>query len=119
MFCSEYIVLLIIICLVLGLLPISSDFSGSADTSSACINLASGRGLPGRYFSASPVSSYLTFAPSPVNLRSIGSLLGYYYPLSVVRSTGSHRPEFLRRPVLGCTDFPHPLRARLSGCFIL
>ena len=28
--------------------------------------------------------------------------------ISVALSAGSHRPEFLRMPVLGCTDFPHP-----------
>lgn len=39
------------------------------------------------------------------------------FDISVVLSTGSHRPEFLRRPVLECTDFPH-IAARLSGCFI-
>ncbi len=49
------VLFVIIICLVLGLLPISSDFSSSADTSNACFNLASGRGLPSRYLPISLV----------------------------------------------------------------
>ena len=107
----------IIICLVLGLLLISSDFSSSADTSNACFNLASDRGLPGIYFSVYPVSSYLTFAPSPVKLIHRQSFGRIFSPLSVVRSTGSHRPEFLRRPVLGCTDFPHSIERDYPTAF--
>ena len=120
MFCSEY-KLLIIICLVLGLLLISSDFSSLADTSNACFNLASARGLPEQYFSILTVSSYLAIAPLPVSVVGLKvQPTSFHRPyLSVVLSTGSRRPEFLRRAVLGCTDFPHLFRRDYPAALFL
>ena len=109
MFCSGYITL-IIICLVLGLLLISSDFLGSADTSNARSILHPTGGCLNRYLSIPSVSSYLAIAPLPVSVVEIKFNLHY----SIGRiflwscSTRSRGPEFLRRSVLGCTDFPHP-----------
>ena len=54
----------------------------------------------------------VTVAPSPVK----GIFPSVVY-ISVALSTGSHRPDFLRQPVLECTDFPH-ISARLSDYFI-
>ena len=63
-----------------------------------------------RYFSISTVSSYLAIAPSPVSVAGdeffdLHSSIGCIFLWSC--STDSRRPEFLRRSVLGCTDFPH------------
>ena len=101
MFCSGKFSL-IIIYLVLGLLPISSDFSGSADTSSTWVNLASDWGLASRYLPIPLVKLLTHRCTIACDIKSIGSIV------PVPLSTGSHRPEFLRQSVLGCTDFPHP-----------
>ena len=124
MFCFK-----IIICLVLGLLLISSDFSEvGGHLYNLPVNLASDWGLPDRYFSIPSVSSYLAIAPSPV-IKNPSAVYAYVRALlvslsradsgthtglrilSVALSTGSHRPEFLRQSVLGCTDFPHLIGA--------
>ena len=106
----------IIIYLVVELLPISSDFSKLGGHLKRLIYLAFSRGLPGRYFSTPPVSSYLTFAPSPVIFQSIGSLLGINTPfcgpihqltLSGVSPATCPRMHGLSSPL-----------ARLSDCFI-
>ena len=121
MFCSE-LILLIIICLVLGLLPISSDFFRLGGhlkrLFQSCIR--SGVAWPILLSTAGELLPHLCTIACEFTFHR-QSFRGIT-PLSVVRSTGSHRPEFLRRPVLGCTDFPHRIinyPARLSGCFIL
>ena len=88
MFCFK-----IIICLVLGLLLISSDFSEvGGHLYNLPVNLASDWGLPDRYFSIPSVSSYLAIAPSPV-IKNPSAVYAYVRALLVSLSradSGTH-----------------------------
>ena len=122
-FCS-----LIIIYLVLGLLLISSDFSKLGGHLKHLIQSCIRPGV------AQPTPSSVAGKLLPHRCTRSSKRGGIF---SVVLSTSSRYPEFLRRSVLGCTDFPHffynrrtclkkslqtliyLFKARLSGYFIL
>ena len=93
---------LIIICLVFGLLQSSSGFKGSADTSNAFLPcIRPGFSQPVFFNTAGEALN------SPLHHRSclIKAVSSIF---SVPLSASLRCPEFLRRSVLGCTDFPHP-----------
>ena len=89
---------LIIIYLVLGLLLISSDFSKLGGHLKRLIQSCIRPGV------AQPTPSNVAGKLLPHRCTR-SSIRGGIF--SVVLSTSSRCPEFLRRSVLGCTDFPH------------
>ena len=89
---------LIIIYLVLRLLLVSSDFSKLGGHLKRLIQSCIRPGV------AQPTPSSVAGKLLPHRCTRSSKRGGIF---SVVLSTSSRCPEFLRRSVLGCTDFPH------------
>ena len=122
MFCFK-----IIICLVLRLLLVSSDFSKLGGHLKRLIQscIRPGVAWPIPSDTAGELLPHLCTITCEINPSVVFweqfVILNNTYPFSVVRSASSRCPEFLRRSVLGCTDFPHKIviyPVRLSGCFL-